>query len=107
MRRYHLRAASTSSKRRRASHEKPAGDAAKVYTEAKFKAAAKDGGADNCFVVLWKGAACNSAGGVYQIVPSWTKAHFGGNLLDKKTCGKVIANWLGRSGSHSGYVKGQ
>ena len=84
---------------RRASHVKD-------YTEAEFNELAKGGGKDNCFVVLWKGEACKSPGGVYQIAPAWTTAHLGGNLLSKKTCGKVIDNWLTRSGSHSAYASG-
>ena len=79
---------------------------AKSYTANKIMEMTEQGNKDKCFIALFQGEKCNSAGGVYQITPDWTTAHFGGSLIDKKTCGQVIDNWTNRSPAHNSYLIG-
>ena len=80
--------------------------AERSYTADDVEAMTEQGNKDKCFIALFAGKTCGSAGGVYQIAPAWTTGHLGGSLIAKKTCGNVIDNWLERGGSHAGYVKG-
>ena len=69
--------------------------------------ARSENNADNCFVAIF-GAACSAQqGGVYKITASWYTGHFGGPFGSKRggagTCGNIIEDWFGRSGSHSQY----
>jgi len=53
-----------------------------------------------CYIAIFAGDACSSDGGVYKVSTSWFTDHFGGNLGDLGSCGKVVESWMETSPSH-------
>jgi hypothetical protein len=59
-----------------------------------------------CYVAIFSASACNSDGGVYLVSSSWYSDHPGGNFGVLGTCGRLVENWLAKSGSHTAYATG-
>eukprot|EP00931_Biecheleriopsis_adriatica_P060389 TRINITY_DN3626_c0_g1_i1.p1 TRINITY_DN3626_c0_g1~~TRINITY_DN3626_c0_g1_i1.p1 ORF type:complete len:2436 (-),score=328.82 TRINITY_DN3626_c0_g1_i1:104-7411(-) len=69
-----------------------------VWTEQRLENMTVQGDPTRCYIGLFLGKTCESAGGIYQITPSWYDNHAGGPAIHAK-CGKVSPNW-GSIGSH-------
>lgn len=78
-----------------------------TMTEAELAATRIDHAADlanNCYIALFTGAVCESAGGVYKISAAWYSGHYGNYAITiESRCGTAVAGWTGKAnGAHSG-----
>ena len=83
------------------------GTAALDWTEDTLEATNDRADATSCYIAIFEGDKCVSAGGVYKIEATWYQTHFGGTfgpVPGLNSCGRVVENWVGRSAPHGSYV---
>lgn len=63
-------------------------------------------GTGDCYIAIFMGQPCTTAGGVYRISKEWRRKHYGGDFDTRGNCGTLVENFETKGlGAHKEFVK--